>query len=110
MLQQSQQLPAAPQDVDGQYVWATTINCDSETTPPTCHPRYRADVDTLCLYLVDCAQRLTKATLDRRIAAIGLRHKVAGHRNPNAEAKFRKVMAGVGAVEKESPSERNDRF
>jgi len=37
-----------------------------------------ADAETLCLYLVDCAQRLTKATLDRRIASIGRRHKFAG--------------------------------
>jgi len=53
-----------------------------------------------CLYLVDCAQRLTKATLDRRIAAVGRRHNVAGYPNPTAEAKFREVMAGVRRMKK----------
>src|SRR5260370_835805 len=54
-----------------------------------------ADVDTACLYFVDCAQRLTKATLNRRIAAISRRHRDAGHTSPTGEGKFRQVMAGV---------------
>jgi site-specific recombinase XerD len=65
-------------------------------------PALPADAETLCLYLVDCAQRLTKATLDRRIVAIGRRHKVAGYPNPAAEAKFREVMAGVRRMKKQA--------
>jgi integrase len=52
-------------------------------------------VDTACLYVVDCAQRLTKATLNRRIAAISRRHRDAGHTSPTEEGTFRQVMAGV---------------
>jgi site-specific recombinase XerD len=54
-----------------------------------------ADVDTAFLYFVDCAQRLTKATLNRRIAAISRKHRDAGHTSPTGEGKFRQVMAGV---------------
>jgi hypothetical protein len=38
-----------------------------------------AEVDTACLYFVDCAGRLSKATLERRIAAISRTHRDAGH-------------------------------
>jgi len=54
-----------------------------------------ADLETLGLYFVDCAQRLKNATLTRRIAAISRMHRNAGFDSPTGEAKFRQMMAGV---------------
>ena len=54
-----------------------------------------ADVDTTCMYFVDHARNLKKATLERRIAAISRRHRDAGFSSPTAEARFRQMMAGI---------------
>jgi site-specific recombinase XerD len=54
-----------------------------------------AEVDTAYLYVVDCAQRLTKATLNRRIAVISRKHRDAGDTSPTEGGKFRQVRAGV---------------
>ena len=49
-------------------------------------PALPADLETACLYFVDRGERLTNASLGRRIAAISRTHQDAGFESPTARS------------------------
>lgn len=54
-----------------------------------------ADPGTLAQYLTDLARTHTPATLERRLAAIAVAHRVAGYDSPTADARVAAVRAGI---------------
>lgn len=55
-----------------------------------------AAVDTVAVFLSsEAASGLKPATVNRRRAAIGFRHRAAGHADPTTSEKARRVMAGI---------------
>ena len=54
-----------------------------------------ADVETVASYLSDLAATSRVSTLQRRVAAISVAHKMAGHGSPTSSAAVRALLAGI---------------
>jgi site-specific recombinase XerD len=54
-----------------------------------------ATAETVSLYIADVAETVKPSTLQRRLAAIAVAHKAAGHESPTSHEVVRSVLAGT---------------